>query len=257
MSLLRINSMNKGAVLFFIIIVFLSGSVQAQSLSDFLGSLTKPHSGNTTGTQKNTSLSNSEITSGLKQALEIGANNAAKQLSQKDGFFKNAAVKILLPPEAQQVATTLRSIGMGSLVDEAILSMNRAAEDAASKAAPIFLNAIKGMTIQDGVQILQGGNNAATQYLQRKTTPVLTTTFSPVIEQSLGKVGATKIWKIVFDTYNQIPFMQQKVNPDLTGYVTQQALKGVFTEIAAEELKIRTNPAEQVTDLLKKVFGKH
>lgn len=230
---------------------FCSAPVQAQSLSNIFNKL--KNSGNSTS--KNGSLTNSEIASGLKQALEQGAKVATEQLSQKDGFLKNAAVKILIPPEAQKVASTLRSMGMGSLVDEAILSMNRAAEDAVVKAAPIFVDAIRGITIQDGIQILRGDNNAATLYLQGKTTPALTSAFSPVIEQSLGKVGATKIWKTVFETYNKIPFISEKVNPNLTGYVTEQALKGVFTEIAAEELKIRTNPAARATDLLKKVFG--
>lgn len=243
------------AAFIFMAAFLIAGTVQAQSLNDFLNSFSRHNSEKTKIGKNGASLSNSEVTSGLKQALEIGTRAAAQKLSHKDGFFKDAAVKILMPPEAQKVVSTLRSIGMGSLVDEAILSMNRAAEDAASKSAPIFLNAIKGMTIQDGFQILNGGNNAATMYLQRKTTPALSAAFSPVIEQSLGKVGATKVWKTVFDTYNQIPFIQQKVNPDLTGYVTQQALKGVFTEIAVEELKIRTNPADQVTSLLKKVFG--
>lgn len=244
----------------FLVIGLLGGglTVQAQSLSSFFNKLRgqTQNSNNNSGTGI-PGLSNSEIGSGLKQALEIGANAATQRLSQKDGFFKNAAVKILMPPEAQQVAATLRSLGMGSVVDDAVLAMNRAAEDAASKAAPIFINAIKGMTIQDGIQILRGGNNAATLYLENKTTPALTAAFTPVITQSLGKTGATKIWKTVFDTYNQIPFITQKVNPDLSGYVTQQALKGVFKGIASEELKIRTDPAAQVTSLLQKVFGNH
>lgn len=233
-------------------------TASAQSLSDILGRLKKESSSGSTNNSSSgnslSGLSNADISSGLKQALEIGAKQASQQLSQKDGFFKNAAVKILMPPEAQKVAGTLRSMGMGSLVDDAILKMNRAAEDAAVKAAPIFVNAIKGITIQDGVQILRGGNNAATLYLESKTSSALTAAFAPVIQQSLDKVGATQIWKTVFQTYNQVPFVQ-KVNPDLVGYVTQQALKGVFTEIAAEELKIRTNPASRVTSLLQKVFG--
>lgn len=233
-------------------------STHAQSLSGFFNRVRSqiPKTEGKNGGVGVPGLSNSEIGSGLKQALEIGTKTATQQLSQKDGFFKNAVVKVLIPPEAQQVASSLRSIGMGSVVDDAVLAMNRAAEDAASKAAPIFLNAIKGMTIQDGIQILRGGNNAATLYLEQKTTPALTAAFSPVIAQSLDKTGATKMWKTVFDTYNHIPFVSKKVNPDLTGYVTQQALKGVFIEIANEELKIRTDPAAQVTSLLQKVFGK-
>ncbi|HET8573546.1 MAG TPA: DUF4197 domain-containing protein [Edaphocola sp.] len=238
---------------------FTAGTASAQSLNDLFGRLKKataPGSANNSSSNGNSlsGLSNADISSGLKQALEIGARQASQQLSQKDGFFKNAAVKILMPPEAQKVAETLRSMGMGSLVDDAVLRMNRAAEDAAVKAAPIFINAIKGITIQDGVQILRGGNNAATLYLESKTSSALTAAFAPVIQQSLDKVGATRIWKSVFQAYNQVPFVQ-KVNPDLVSYVTQQALKGVFTEIAAEELKIRTNPASRVTSLLQKVFG--
>lgn len=231
-----------------------AGTASAQSLSDIFGRLKNTTSSNSTSGNNLSGLSNADIASGLKQALEIGAKQASQQLSQPDGFFKNAAVKILMPPEAQRVAETLRSIGMGSLVDDAVLKMNRAAEDAAVKAAPIFVNAIKGITIQDGVQILRGGNNAATLYLESKTSSALTAAFKPVIQQSLDKVGATKIWQTVFQTYNQVPFVQ-KVNPDLVGYVSQQALKGVFTEIAAEELKIRTDPASRVTSLLQKVFG--
>jgi len=200
-------------------------------------------------------LSNSDIASGLKEALKIGAQNASRQLSAKDGFFRNAAIKILLPKEAQQVETTLRSLGMGSLVDQAVLAMNRAAEDAAQKAAPIFINAITGITIQDGLSILRGGNNAATQYLRGKTSVTLTNAFRPVIQSSLGKVGATRIWETVFKTYNQLPLIREKVNPDLTGYVTGKALDGLFTTIGAEELKIRTNPAARVTSLLQQVFG--
>lgn len=198
-------------------------------------------------------LSNTDIASGLKEALSIGAKNAAGRLSVTDGFFRNAAVKILLPKEAQQVESTLRSIGMGSLVDKAILSMNRAAEDAAKQAAPIFLNAITSITIQDGLNILKGGNNAATNYLKGRTTGALTAAFSPVIQKSLGKVGAPEIWKSLFSTYNKVS--RNKVNPDLTGYVTERALSGLFVSIGDEEAKIRTNPASQVTGLLQKVFG--
>jgi len=169
-------------------------------------------------------------------------------------FFKNAVIKILLPKEAQQVEATLRSVGMGSIVDKAILSMNRAAEDAAKQAAPIFVNAITSITITDGLNILKGGNNAATNYLKGRTTAALTTAFSPVIQKSLNKVGAPELWKTVFSTYNKIS--RNKVNPDLTGYVTERALNGLFVTIGDEEAKIRTNPAAQVSSILQKVFGK-
>lgn len=236
-------------------------AAKAQTLKDILNAAKGNSSGNNTGNQNNGSnssqgsgLSNTDIASGLKEALSIGAKNASNKLSLTDGFFKNAAIKILLPKEAQQVEKTLRSIGMGSVVDKAVLSMNRAAEDAAKQAAPIFINAITSITIQDGINILRGGNNAATTYLKGKTTAALTAAFKPVIQKSLNKVGAPNIWKTVFSTYNQISV--NKVNPDLTGYVTERALNGLFVTIADEEAKIRTNPAAQVTNLLQKVFGR-
>ncbi len=243
----------------------LSLPARAQSLKDIInaakGNNTSSGNNNNSNAGNNGSnsglgsgLSNSDIAGGLKEALTIGAKNAANRLSLTDGFFKNAAIKILLPKEAQQVEKTLRSIGMGSVVDKAILSMNRAAEDAAKQAAPIFVNAITSITIQDGLNILRGGNNAATTYLKGKTTAALTTAFTPVIQKSLNKVGAPDIWKTVFSTYNQVS--PSKVNPDLTGYVTERALNGLFVSIADEEAKIRTNPASQVTNLLQKVFGK-
>jgi len=243
-------------------------SVSAQSLDNILGGLFGGSSGKKSSGKTNTAnqnsgntginlggLSNSDITSGLKEALKIGAQNASNKLSVTDGFFRNAAIKILMPQEAKQVEQTLRSVGLGSVADKAILAMNRAAEDAAKQAAPIFINAITSMSIQDGVNILKGGNNAATNYLKGKTTSALTAAFRPVIQKSLAKVNATEIWNTVFSTYNRLPFTQDKVNPDLTGYVTERALSGIFTSIAGEELKIRTDPGAQVTNLLKKVFG--
>lgn len=204
---------------------------------------------------KSKKLSNSDVSSGLKEALRIGAMNATSSLSSPDGFFKNAAVKILLPPEAQAVEQALRSMGMGSLVDEAILKLNRAAEDATKKAGPIFVSAITAMTIQDGMSILSGGQDAATQYLKRVTSVQLANEFRPIIQKSLGNVGADEIWKTVFDSYNKMPLVRNKVNPNLVDYVTDKALDGVFYSIGQEELKIRTDPAAQVNQLLKNVFG--
>jgi hypothetical protein len=201
----------------------------------------------------NGQLSTSEIASGLKEALEVGAQNSSNQLSALDGFFKNAAIKILLPPEAQKVEKTLRDVGMGNLVDKAILSVNRAAEDAAKSAAPIFIDAIKQMTIQDAVGILQGGDFAATNYLKSKTTTALVAAFKPVIENSLSKVSATKYWSDVFNTYNK--FTTNKINPDLSAFVTGKAVDGIFYQVSLEEQKIRKDPVARVTDLLKKVFG--
>lgn len=203
----------------------------------------------------NTTPGTSEIADGLKQALEIGAQNAGNKLSAVDGYFKNAAIKILMPPEAKKVQTTLQNVGLGSLVDKAILSMNRAAEDAAKSAAPIFIDAIKKMTIADALQILHGSDTAATAYLRKATTAQLTNAFTPVIQSSLQKTDATRYWSDVFTAYNRIPFVK-KINPDITAYVTQQALRGIFFSIGQEEQKIRENPEARVTDLLKKVFSK-
>jgi hypothetical protein len=198
-------------------------------------------------------LSNADIVSGLKEALSVGAQQSSSQLSALDGFFKNAAIKILLPEEAQKVEKTLRDVGLGSLVDKAVLSVNRAAEDAAKSAAPIFVNAVKGMTIQDALGILKGGDFAATSYLKQKTTLDLTNAFRPVIEQSLSKVGATKYWTDVFTNYNR--FATNKINPDLTSFVTGKALDGIFYQVGLEEQKIRKDPVARTTEILKKVFG--
>lgn len=208
------------------------------------------------GGQSVSNLSNSDVTAALKQALQIGAQNASNRLSAVNGFFGNALIKILMPPEAKNVETTLRNIGLGNEVDNAILAMNRAAEDASAKAVPIFVDAITHMTIQDGLAILQGGNDAATQYLKAKTSASLTAAFRPVIQNSLAKVGATKYWTQIFTVYNRIPTVNQ-VNPDLTAYVTERALNGLFVTIAQEESKIRLDPTARVTSLLQKVFGAH
>lgn len=199
-------------------------------------------------------LSTSTIISGLKEALQKGTERGAAKLSAADGFFKDAAIKILMPEEAKKVEQRLRNIGLGKQVDNAILSMNRAAEDASKSAAPIFIQAIKQMSIRDAAGILKGGDFAATNYLKDKTTNNLTEAFRPVIEQSLTKVNATKYWNTIFSAYNQ--FSMQKVNTDLSAYVTEKALTGIFHEIGLQEQKIRKDPAAQTTVLLKKVFGK-
>ena len=194
-----------------------------------------------------------DIADGLKEALTKGAVNSTNLLSKPDGFFANAAVKILLPPEAKKIENTLRNVGMGKQVDDAILSMNRAAEDACKNATPIFTNAIKQMTVNDALGILKGSDTAATAYLQQKTTAALTTSFRPVIEKSLESTDATKQWNSLVSTYNK--FSLKKINPDLAGYVTEKSLSGIFTQIAIEEQNIRKNPVARTSDLLKKVFG--
>ncbi|AMR30654.1 hypothetical protein A0256_04045 [Mucilaginibacter sp. PAMC 26640] len=197
---------------------------------------------------------NLEIGNGLKQALEIGTGKSSDQLSTVDGFFANAAVKILFPPEAQKAERTLRSIGLGKLADNVILSLNRAAEDAAKEAKPIFVTAIKQMTLQDVTNILLGSQDAATTYFKRTTTLQLSAKFSPVIQTSLNKVGATKYYTDAATAYNRVPFVS-KINPDITNYVTQKAIDGLFFEIAKEELNIRQNLSARTTPLLQKVFG--
>lgn len=236
------------------LVISIAPQTQAQAWKDALKGAVKQVSG-TNGNGSLGSLSNTDIVAGLRQALEIGAQNASSRLNVTNGFFGNALIKVLMPPEAKKVENTLRSIGMGSVVDKAILSMNRAAEDAAGKAAPIFINAIKGMTIQDGLGILRGGNGAATAFLRNATTIPLTNAFRPVIEGSLAKVNATAYWSNVMRIYNQLPTTRTQINPDLTAYVTERALNGLFVNIADEENKIRTDPAARVTDILKKVFG--
>lgn len=199
------------------------------------------------------SLNPQEIASGLKLALEQGVNTSTRQLSSLDGFFKDAAVKLVMPPEAQKLEQRLRAVGLGKLADDAILSMNRAAEDASALAAPIFMDAIKKMTIQDGMKILQGGSDAATQYLRQQTGSELTKAFQPVVKQSLDKVKATQYWTDACKAYNKVSLT--KMNPDLEAYVTAKTLDGLFYQIAQEEKKIRANPAASVQSLTQKVFG--
>jgi hypothetical protein len=199
-------------------------------------------------------LSSGDIGNGLKEALNKGVQDGTTKLSAVDGFFKDAAIKILMPPEAQNAEKKLRAIGFGPQVDQLILSMNRAAEDAAKSAAAIFIDAIKQMSFQDALAILKGGDSSATQYLRGKTTAALTAAFRPVIDKSLAKVNATQYWSAVFNKYNSLPFVK-KVNPDLGAYVTEKALSGIFYEIAQEEVQIRKNPAARTSALLQKVFG--
>lgn len=199
-------------------------------------------------------LSNDKIVQGLKEALTVGSNNAGASASKLDGFYKNNLIKIPFPKEAKDVEKTVRQMGMGSQADKFIESMNRAAEDAAKKAAPIFVNAVTHMSINDGLTILQGGDNAATNFLKNGTQTQLKSEFSPIVKQSLAKVEVTKYWKDVAKTYNKVPFVKH-VNPNLEEYVTQKAIDGLFILVAEEETKIRKDPAAQVTNLLQQVFG--
>lgn len=238
-------------------------NIQAQGLKGLMNKVTKKDStsgksllDNVTGSSSKAgnSLSNDDIITGLKEALRVGTDSASKKLSKANGFFGDAAIKILMPAEAQKVEKTLRGFGLGSVVDKAVLSMNRAAEDAASGVSNIFWNSIKQMSVTDGLQILKGGDFAATDYLRKTTSIELTEKFRPVIEASLVKVDATKYWNDVFSNYNK--FSGTKINPDLTAYVTEKALSGLFLNISLEEQKIRKDPAAQVTGILKSVFGR-
>ncbi len=200
------------------------------------------------------SLSKEEIGEGLKEALTNGVSKGSDLVSQLDGYYKNPEIKIPFPPEVKQVETKLRQIGLGSEVDKFVESLNRGAEDAAKEAKPIFVSAIKQMTIQDAWGILKGENDAATKYLNRTTSPLLTEKFKPVIQNSLNKVNATKYYSDLVNTYNKIPFVQ-KVNPNLDDYATEKAIQGLFVMIAKEEKNIRANPGARTSELLKKVFS--
>lgn len=199
-------------------------------------------------------LSNADIASGLRQALNFGIDKQVSKLTSKDGFFKNELVKILLPDELKKVDKTLRDIGLSKLADEGLKILNRAAEDAVKEATPVFVNAVRGITFADAKNILLGNDDAATQYLTGKTQTALYDKFHPVIKNSFEKVGADQVWKNLINRYNTIPFTKD-VNPDLTSYVTGEALKGVYTMIAVEEKEIRTKLSSRTTDLLKKVFA--
>ncbi|MFP2996653.1 DUF4197 domain-containing protein [Spongiivirga sp. MCCC 1A20706] len=199
-------------------------------------------------------LSNADIGAGLRQALDFGIDKQVTKLTQTDGFYKNELVKILLPEELRKVDKTLRDIGLNKLADEGLKALNRAAEDAVKEATPIFVDAVKGITFNDAKNILLGEDNAATQYLETRTNAALYDKFNPVIKQSFGKVGADKIWTNLITKYNGLPLVND-VNPDLTDYVTNEALKGVYTMIAVEEKEIRNKIGSRTTDLLRKVFA--
>lgn len=203
----------------------------------------------------NRPLTEAEVAGGLKEALSIGISKGATTASQPDGYNKNSLIRIPFPQDVKKVESTLRAIGMGGQVDAFVLSMNRAAEDAAQSAKPIFLGAIKKLTIKDVWGILTGGKDAATQYLKRTTSEELKIAFTPKIQASLDKVNATKYYSDVMGAYNNLP-MVQKVNPDLTGYATQKAIDGLFVLVAQEEANIRQNPVARTTDLLRRVFAK-
>lgn len=213
-----------------------------------LKDLIKEVSGKTKGANLNTN--GLDISGGLKEALNNGIAKQVSKLTAVDGFYKNQAVKILMPDELKKVDKALRSMGMSSLADDGIKALNRAAEDAVKEATPIFVSAVKNMSIADAKNILMGQNNAATSYLQQATSTELYAKFSPVVQQSIGKVGANKVWATITSNYNKLPLVS-KVNPDITDYVTRKAMDGVFKMIAVEENNIRTKLSSRSSDLLK------
>ncbi|HEU4573953.1 MAG TPA: DUF4197 domain-containing protein [Chitinophagaceae bacterium] len=202
-----------------------------------------------------TGVTEAEAAQGIREALSQGVTQGVGFLNKTDGFFGNQAYKLFLPPDAQKIENTLRSLGMGNMVDKAILQINRAAEDAVGYATPIFADAIKQMTIVDALNIIRGPKDAATQYFREKTTAKLVAAFTPSVKGSLDKLNATKYYTDVVNTYNNFPTTFNKINPDLTSYVVGKAVDALFDRVAKEEANIRENPVARTTEILKKVFG--
>jgi hypothetical protein len=231
----------------YLIIIFAVLSVQysdAQFYKDFKKLLNPKSKG----------LTEKDAADAIKEALVNGTGESVKIVSVINGYWENPEIKIPFPPEAVEVETKLRALGFGKKVDEFNISMNRAAEKAAVEAKPIFLAAIKGMTVKDAINIVKGENNAATVYLKNTTSPELITKFQPIIKTSLDDVSATRYWNDLINIYNKIPLVK-KMNPNLSEYVTQKAIDGLFVMIAREELKIRKDPVARTSELLRRVFG--
>jgi hypothetical protein len=210
------------------------------------------------GGSKEPGLTNDQVIAGLKEALTVGAGNSATSASTSDGFFKNAKIFLPFPPDAIKVKEKVESIpGFQPQVEKFVLTLNRAAEEASKEAKPIFVNAVTSMTVADGFTILKGADNAATKYLEDKTSGALYTAFKPKVQAAIQKVELTKYWKPLIDKYNLLTALSgdPKINPDLEDYVTKRAMSGLFTLIADEELKIRKDPVARVTDILKTVFS--
>jgi hypothetical protein len=229
-----------------ITLALIAGACTSAQINQTLGDVNK--------TMRGQPLTTAEVAEGLKEALIKGISNGADLVSQVDGYLKNPEIKIPFPPDVKRVEDRLRQMGLGGEVDKFITTLNRGAEDAAKEAKPIFINAIKQMTIDDAWGILRGDKDAATQFLKRTTSAQLKEKFKPVIRNSLDKVNATRYYADIVTRYNQIP-MVQKVNPDLDDYATDKAIEGLFIMIAKEEENIRANPAARTTELLRRVFG--
>lgn len=235
--------MKKGCVF---ILIFLYAGCSSSQISQTLGEVNK-------ALELEQPLTTAEVGEGLKEALIKGISNGSDLASRVDGYFKNPKIKIPFPPEAKKVEDKLRQLGFDKDVDRFIMTLNRGAEEAAKEAKPIFVTAIKSMTIQDAWGILKGEPDAATQYLKRTTSIQLREKFKPVIKDALTKVNATKYYGDIVNTYNQVPFVQD-VNPNLDDYATDKAMEGLFLLISEEERKIREDPLARTTDLLKRVF---
>lgn len=235
--------MKKGCMF---ILIFLYAGCSSSQISQTLGEVNK-------ALELEQPLTTAEVGEGLKEALIKGISNGSDLASRVDGYFKNPKIKIPFPPEAKKVEDKLRQLGFDKDVDRFIMTLNRGAEEAAKEAKPIFVTAIKSMTIQDAWGILKGEPDAATQYLKRTTTIQLREKFKPVIKDALSKVNATKYYGDIVNTYNQLPFVQD-VNPNLDDYATDKAMEGLFLLISEEEKKIREDPLARTTDLLKRVF---
>ena len=229
------------------ILLFTLFGLTAQSFGQI--KLPKVLSGNKSG------VSEDEAGQGIKEALTQGVTNAVLNLNKTDGFFGSQLYKVLLPPDAVKIENTLRKAGMGAQVDKAILAINRGAEDAVAFAKPIFVDAIKEMTVTDALNIVRGSKDGATQYFKKKTTEKLVAAFTPSVQSSLDKVEATKYYDDIVTTYNKFPTTIKKVNPDLTSHVVGKAVDALFDQVAKEEANIRSNPLARTSDILKKVFG--
>ena len=203
---------------------------------------------------KTKGLTEKDAADGIKEALINGTGESVKVVSVLNGYWGNPEIKIPFPSEAKEMESKLRAFGMAKKVDEFNESMNRAAEKAATEAKPIFIAAIKGMTVRDAINIVKGADNAATMYLKNTTSPELIGKFQPIIKTSLDNVNATRYWSDLITIYNKIPLVK-RMNPNLTEYVTQRAIDGLFIMIAKEEIKIRKDPMARTSELLKKVFG--
>jgi hypothetical protein len=246
-----------------------SGSGSTSNQNNNSGNIVNNVVNAVTGAASGGGLSNDKIVSGLKEALNVSTRNAVNITSVTDGFFKNPEIFIPFPPEVKQVREVVEKAGMKPQVDEFVKQLNRAAETAVKEATPIFVGAITSMTIADGMQLLKGGDNAATKFLENKTRPQLYSKFTPVVQSALDKVQISRYWNPIFTQYNKVGStlnsvgslfgqgnnIPANVNPDLKAYVTNKALDGLFKMMAKEETKIRKDPAARVNDLLKTVFG--